>query len=148
MRHHRRRAERTAVDRKLRRLTDETDELRARLADVGVLDMTPTRDIEPHVNGFRLTDRLARQSGPERMRALPFLTAVPGLAGRFDRQIPAQFTSEDVDGDGWPVTLVSCPCGEVPAVRKLSIGGCGCGRKFLHIGPHVMCATPADLLAA
>lgn len=111
--------------------------------DPPILSHAPTRDIEPFVTGVRFRDRLGRQTGPERMRALPYLLAVPGLVGRFDREIPSEFTNEDVDEDGWPVTVIACPCGETPFVRRLCISGCkNCGRSFLHIGPHVMCATP------
>lgn len=78
------------------------------------------------------------------MESIGFLRAVPHALSFFDKVVPEEFWTEDIElGAESPRILISCPCGEQPEMhfklRSFSIPECRCGRFFLHDGKNVRC---------
>lgn len=80
------------------------------------------------------------QQIPHRMETAGWLKAVPWMLAFFDRVVPSEFWTEDVDGGG-PIIVIACRCGAEPTlhfgIRSYSIAECGCGRFFLHDGKEI-----------
>lgn len=74
-------------------------------------------------------------------------TLLHGIMGAFDREVPAEYWSQDTRESfpvNLPVAVISCPCGETPeAVAGVAVT-CGCERAFLYTGQIVKVAfSPA-----
>lgn len=83
--------------------------------------------------------------GRRQMRRFSLLTwtVMPdSLAARyfafFDRDVPPEFWTEDVEEDGTPVAILACVCGETPKVPVYHTAACpGCDRVFANLSGRV-----------
>lgn len=77
---------------------------------------------------------------PHKLELPLLIRAVPGVTAFFDREVPEEFWSEDVES-GHAEIVIACPCGEEPklvfGLRAYSIAACACGRIFMHDGRRV-----------
>lgn len=51
--------------------------------------------------------------------------------------IPGEYWTLDLDGDGFSVAVVACPCGQTPNVTAGSFAMCRCERAYLFTGADV-----------
>jgi len=79
---------------------------------------------------------------PRKFNAMSWLShpTLRQVFARFDREVPAQFWSEDVEA-AKTVAIVSCPCGEETHVPLHSTTFCsGCDRVFWNLGDKIKVA--------
>lgn len=106
-------------------------------------DSRPVRFPERYDRTGRAIDNLGRIV-PSRLNWLNIFRAVPSLAGRFGREVPPEFLSDDVQ-DGVPGAVVACPCGGEPFVAITKVVECECERFYLNLGKCVKVAnSPQD----
>lgn len=79
---------------------------------------------------------------PHKLESISFLRAVPWVLRFFDKVVPEEFWTEEIEvGAEDPRILISCPCGEEPALqfrlRSFDMAECECGRFFMHDGKQV-----------
>ena len=90
------------------------------------------------------TDRDGRAS-PRRFNVLTWLRALgPAFYRCFDKQVPDEMWSEDVDDDGDPIAVVACVCKEEARVHYGAMSECSCGRWFLWIADRIKVARFED----
>lgn len=76
------------------------------------------------------------------------IRSIPGLAEIFDKCVPDEFVSVDLNDDGFSEVRISCPCGEEHHVEVGTIAVAPCARVFYWFGQEVRRATLADVRAA
>lgn len=76
---------------------------------------------------------LRRLFGGER-GAVALLRSIPGFAELWRREVPERAVRDTVDREGRTWRLVTCPCGEHPALVAGAIADCSCGRWFFSTG--------------
>jgi hypothetical protein len=121
----------------LQRLADAVGDVRRELRR-----LREQRDLDRWESPPQVAYREARRRPLRHLDVRAFAAAIPGLAGRFARVIPAAAWAQIADG----VAQVSCPCRAAPECPIGVPQPCGCGRAYLFTGEHVRVAfSPAGV---
>lgn len=75
-----------------------------------------------------------------KFNVLTWLKVLPGFLQQFDKQVPDEMWSQDVDQEGDPIAVVACVCGAEPKVYYGGLEECGCGRWFLWVADKIKVA--------
>lgn len=65
------------------------------------------------------------------------LTSIPWMAQQFDRSVPDEYVSVDLNADGYSAASVACPCGEVHEIEIGTMLAAPCSRGFYWFGQGV-----------
>lgn len=77
-----------------------------------------------------------RMFGGER-GAVMLLRSIPGFAKLWERAVPDGYLDRVRARDGALWWIVTCPCGEHPALLPGALGDCACSRWYLATGSGV-----------